>query len=140
MTTGPHAERRRGERRSAGRPVTGAAGTAGSWLSALVEPGPRAADAGLHHLADDGPSDEPFFAREARRLVLTEGAALPRILRTYVIARVALGVALMLAPWAAALMGSPPSLLVLLISLVYASQAVSMWVLRGTPAKQPPGA
>jgi hypothetical protein len=45
------------------------------------------------------------IAREAKRLVSTEGAALPRILRTYVAARAALSLALVLAPFLAALGG-----------------------------------
>jgi len=59
----------------------------------------------------------------------TEGAALPRILRTYVAARAALGLALLLAPWLASLMGGRTPLLLLALCLAYAGQAVSLWLL-----------
>ncbi|OYU98152.1 MAG: histidine kinase, partial [Burkholderiales bacterium PBB5] len=83
------------------------------------------------HLPEpDTGTDSRFLAREARRLVSTEGAALPRILRTYVIARAALGMALVLVPWAAVMLGSRPPLPMLIVCLAYAAQALSMWMLR----------
>ena len=73
-----------------------------------------------------------FIAREALRLVSTEGAALPRILRTYIAARAGLSLALVLAPWLASLSGGKPPVLVILLCLAYASQAVSLWLLHGS--------
>ena len=69
------------------------------------------------------------FEREPRPSMSTEGAALPRILRTYVAARAALGLALLLAPWLAWLMGGRTPLLLLALCLAYAGQAVSLWLL-----------
>ena len=104
------------------------------WRSAWSQPS-RAAPA-----ADDtdnpdsstgpGPGAESrFTAREARRLAAGEGAALPRILRTYIASRAALGLALVLAPWLSSLMGGRTPLPLLVLCLVYAGQAVSMWLL-----------
>ena len=72
-------------------------------------------------------------------MVSTDGTALPRILRTYVAARAALGLALVLAPWMASLMGSRPPLPLMLVCLAYASQSLSMWLLRDVDvdAEQP---
>ena len=76
-------------------------------------------------------ADSGYLAREALRVVATEGAALPRILRTYALARALLGLALALSPWAALLLGSRPPPSMVLVSLAYASQAISMWLLQG---------
>ncbi len=69
------------------------------------------------------------MAREARRLAAGEGAALPRILRTYIASRAALGLALVLAPWLSSLLGGRTPLPLLVLCLVYAGQAVSLWLL-----------
>ena len=54
---------------------------------------------------------------------------MPRILRTYIAARAALGLALVLAPWLASLIGARTALLLMALCLAYAGQAVSMWLL-----------
>ena len=88
------------------------------------------AAAGLPGDADpESGSDSTFIAREAKRRVSTEGAALPRILRTYIAARAALGLALVLAPWLASLIGARTALPLMALCLAYAGQAVSMWLL-----------
>ena len=80
----------------------------------------------------DAGADSSYMAREAQRLVRQEGTALPRILRTYVAARAALGLALVLLPWVAVLLvGGRLPLPMLLLSLVYAGQAISLWLLHG---------
>ena len=105
-----------------------------AWLSAWGEPGrPRAAapldEAGGNDPESEAGADSRFMAREARRLIVSEGAALPRILRTYVAARAALGLALVLAPWLASLLGGRTPLPLLALCLGYAGQAVSLWLL-----------
>ena len=82
-------------------------------------------------------SDSRFLAREARRLMSADGAALPRILRTYVAARAALGLALLFAPWLASLMGGHTPLLLLALCLAYAGQAVSLWLLGQSAGARP---
>ena len=79
------------------------------------------------------------MAREAGGPSSGDGAALPRILRTYVAARAALGLALVLAPGMASLMGGRTPLFVTSLCLAYAGQAVSLWLLRW-PAQQRVGA
>ncbi len=131
-------DRRQGDRR---RPPRSAPDD--SWLSAwgdtrqsrddgVADRAPIEADAD-----GNGNGDSGYLAREALRLVSTEGAALPRILRTYVMARAALGAALALSPWAAMLMGIRPPLALVLVCLAYASQAISLWLLRGHLGEQP---
>ena len=79
------------------------------------------------------------MVREAGGPSSGDGAALPRILRTYVAARAALGLALVLAPGMASLMGGRTPLFVTSLCLAYAGQAVSLWLLRW-PAQQRVGA
>ena len=79
----------------------------------------------------DGVGDSRFIARQAARLVSTDGAALPRILRTYVTARALLSLALALAPWLASLTGGKVPVVLMIVCLAYASQAVSLWLLHG---------
>ena len=62
-------------------------------------------------------------------MVAGDGAALPRILRTYIASRAALGLALVLVPWLSSLMGARTPLPLLVLCLVYAGQAVSLWLL-----------
>lgn len=133
------ADRRQGDRR--GPPVSSAQE---DWLSAWGEPGSRppakrGGAGSLHDTVPEPGTDSRFLAREALRVVSTDGTALPRILRTYVAARAALGLALVLAPWMASLMGSRPPLPLMLVCLAYASQSLSMWLLRDVDvdAEQP---
>ena len=104
----------------------------GAWQEpAAARPGYRADDAGLPELEPDGGSDSRFLAREALRLVSTEGAALPRILRTYVAARAALSLVLVVMPWLASQTSGKSQLALMLVSLAYAGQALTLWLLSG---------
>jgi len=135
MSNAARHDRRRSDRRKADRRQPPRPAAADAWLSAWGEPlSGRGAGADPLLADTETATDSRFIAREARRLVSTEGAALPRILRSYVIARAALGVALVLVPWAAMLFGGRPPLPMLLLCLAYASQAVSMWILRKADA------
>jgi len=85
-------------------------------------------------------SDSIDQAREAQRSGGSGGDTRTRILRTYVAARAALGVALVLLPWVAVLLvGGRLPLPLLLLSLAYAGQAVSLWLLKGSQAAAPAG-
>ncbi len=130
----PDPDRRAADRRRVDRRQPPRSSPDDAWLSAWGDPGrPRAParpdDTGGHDVELDPGADSRFIAREARRLVSTEGAALPRILRTYVAARAALGLALVLAPWLASLMGGRTPLPLLALCLAYAGQAISLWLL-----------
>ena len=145
--TGPasnrrQADRRQTERRGSDRRQPPSSAGEDSWLSAWGDPSnsrfvTRPGE-GSHHDAElESGSDSRFLAREAARLVSTEGAALPRILRTYVAARAALALALVLAPWMASLMGSRPALPVMLVCLAYAAQSMSLWLIHGARDDHP---
>jgi len=129
------ADRRQGDRR---RPPSST--FEDTWLSAWGTPGDsrlngggaaRAGDSSLYDTDLEAGSDSRFIAREAVRMVSYEGAALPRILRTYVAARATLSLVLALAPWLASLMGSRPPVPLMVVCLVYACQAVSLWLIHG---------
>ena len=119
MAFGLSGERRQGERRRGDRRRMPRSSADDECFAPLSEP-PAAAP------ADAGPRSR--FAR--RMLRDSQGPALPRVLRLYVIARASLGLALMVAPFAATLGGGHGSLPVMLVSLAYLVQAVAMWVLR----------
>ena len=115
MTPRAEHERRRADRRQADR--------RGPPRFSVSEPWSGTAAAGLDEvdpgLADGGPP------------VAGEGAALPRILRTYMVARGALAVVLVLAPWSVVLTGGHLPLPMMLVCLAYAGQAISLWLLPG---------
>ena len=130
------ADRRRGDRRGGDRRRPPSSGADDSWLSAWGDPAnsrfaTRGGEASSYDIDFDAGTDSRFIAREAVRLVSTDGAALPRILRTYVAARAALALALVLAPWLASMMGSRPAMPVMLVCLAYAAQAISLWLIHG---------
>ncbi len=136
MTPASGRERRGGDRRKGDRRRPPRSGPEDSWLSAwgdnrMGRPDPPGSDAAPEVELDAGDGGS-YLSREAHRLVSTEGAALPRILRTYVLARAALGAALALSPWAAMLLASRPPLAMMLVCLAYASQSISLWLLQGT--------
>jgi two-component system sensor histidine kinase PilS (NtrC family) len=133
MTAAPRQDRRRGDRRQTDRRRS-RSDKASAWLSAWGVPAGAAGSPDTLLADTEAIGDSRFIAREARRLVSTEGAALPRILRTYVLARAALGLLLVLVLWAAVLLGGKPPLPMLVLCLIYAAQAISAWVLRTTDA------
>ena len=115
-------DRRQGDRRQHPPPTSGF----DSWLSQWGEASQPPAGDRAENL-----SDSTYVAREARRLGRASGHTRARILRTYIAARAALGLALVLLPWVAVLLvGSRLPLPLLLLSLAYAGQAVSLWLLR----------
>ena len=125
-------ERRRDERRRPPKPAG-----EDSWFGALADAGDSVQrdDSRFEALSPQadapGGSDSRFLAREARRIVSGEGTALRRVFRAYVMARAALGAALVLAPWLMSLLGARPPLPLVLVCLAYASQALSLWLLGG---------
>jgi two-component system sensor histidine kinase PilS (NtrC family) len=133
MTSQPN--RRQADRRKGGdRRGPPKASDGEAWLSAWGDgagTGSPAASA-----EPDAGSDSRFIAREALRLVSVDGAALPRILRTYVAARAALGLALGLAPWVASFTVGRTPVPLMVLCLAYAAQAVSLWLLHGAKEDQ----
>lgn len=132
----PSSDTRRGERK---RPVQRAGDE--SWFGAFehgddsqapedsgVPPDSRY-EAGLAAGARGEP-DSRFLTRRARRIATGESqTAFDRIYRVFLGARVALGIALVIAAALAGLLGTQPSYTALLISAGYAVATLSMWLL-----------
>ncbi len=85
-------------------------------------------DKGLQGAGADS-ADSRFLSRQAARVVESGQTAFERIYRTFIAARVALGVALLATLGLASLLGPAPSIAVVLVSLAYAAGAVSLWLL-----------
>ena len=85
-------------------------------------------DKGLQGAGADS-ADSRFLSRQAARVVESGQTAFERIYRTFIAARVALGVALLATLGLAGLLGPAPSIPVALVSLAYVAGAVSLWLL-----------
>ena len=79
--------------------------------------------------ADAESADSRFLSRQAARVVESGQTAFERIYRTFIAARVALGMALLATLGLAGLFGPRPSILVMLVSVSYAALAISLWLL-----------
>lgn len=126
------AERRSGDRRRGDRRGTGGrrrddglfASTAGDTPGngeSFFDPGWLA--------AGDAPPDSRFPMRRPHGAAQAHDGALARVYRTYAAARAAVGLGLVLAQAAAALIGTRGSVALTLIGLLYAAQAISLWLL-----------
>ena len=127
-------DRRRTDRRGPPRSTSDEA-----WLSAWGDPGPPPGGLDAAARPETGPgqaADSRHPGPEAQRRLAAEGASLPRILRTYIAARAALGLLLVLAPWLGSMLGGRLPLALLVPCLLYAGQAVSMWVLHDPEAQR----
>jgi two-component system, NtrC family, sensor histidine kinase PilS len=87
-----------------------------------------AAGAGGSDARNDAGSDAGSGARNGARDAVVEGA-LSRIVRTYVAARAAVGVALVVAMGATSVVGARVSSAALLVCVLYAVQAAMLWLL-----------
>jgi len=83
-------------------------------------------EAGLHAAAAL-PPDSRFLSRQAARIIGSGQTAFERIYRTFIGARAALGLALLVTMGVAAVFGLRPTLTVTLVSATYAAMAVAMW-------------
>ena len=138
MTGAPN-ERRRGERRQAGRRATDESlfGVVGGIDSQSARD--SMFGAGWAGAGNEDP-DSRFLAREARRIVSTRDSAFTRIERTYIAARAAVGSGLVVAAITSDLIGSRAPLDSTLLSAAYALQAILLWLLprfRTQPAREP---
>ncbi len=124
------ADRRAGDRRRGDRRASGGRRREDSLFGAF-DSGPVAEsffDPGWL-AAGDGPQDSRFLIREARRLAQAQDSALARVYRTYAAARAAVGVGLVAVQGAGALMGVRSNPVLTLICLLYAAQAITLWLL-----------
>jgi two-component system sensor histidine kinase PilS (NtrC family) len=131
-------DRRRGERRSVRRtpkpPEESWFGALGGSSDTELGDDPWADDAesrfeGDWRSAEQAEADSRFLSRQARRLVSSGQTAFYRIYRVFLGARAALGVALVFALALAGVFGARPTFVMALISVAYAAQALSMWLL-----------
>ncbi len=135
-------DRRMGERRQPRRSPTadeswfGAFGSAEDTQVSQYENSPEMkAKAGDSAAAPaSSTSDSRLFSRQAERIVSAGQTAFDRIYRTFIGARAALGVALVLAQAITGLFGARPSLEAALISVAYGTLALVLWLL---PRKMP---
>ena len=81
--------------------------------------------------------DSRLFSRQAERIVSAGQSAFDRIFRTFVGARAALGIALVLALLASGLFGNRPPLAAALVSVAYGALALTMWLLPRRGAVEP---
>jgi two-component system sensor histidine kinase PilS (NtrC family) len=135
----PPGDRRQGDRRAARRRASG---------PAMLSPDDSLLDAigiGVHHEggarphAGDSayvpgwgdtsrPADSRFLSRQARRIVSAGSSTFERLYRIFVGARAALGVALLLTQILGSVLGAR-SPLALTVCILYAAQALTLWVL-----------
>lgn len=135
------ANRRQGDRRRSDRRRTDRSSIDESWFAMLgVNVDTRMDDdVGVEDLAEsrlagwqtgDEPNDSRFITRQALRLISGGGSAFQRIHRTFITARAALGVALVVAQLAGRLWGvSTPMPLATAVCVMYAAQALALWLL-----------
>lgn len=127
-------ERRHSERRQAKRAPTADESWFGAFGSAedtQVSPDDTSATAAEAPASSPKTStlDSRLFSRQAERIVSAGQTAFDRIYRTFIGARAALGVALVLAQAITGLFGARPSLEAALISVGYGSLALLLWLL-----------
>ena len=83
------------------------------------------------------PADSSFIARDAERIVSSGQTAFDRLYRTFIGARAALGVALVVAQAASGLLGNRLSIVVAIVSIGYGALALSTWLLPRRRAVEP---
>jgi two-component system sensor histidine kinase PilS (NtrC family) len=126
------ADRRRGDRRRGGRrgapggpdndhPSASPDGADAVAAESFFDPGWLA--------AGDVPADSRFLLRQARQTARAQDSALARIYRTYAAARAAVGIGLVAVQGLSSLIGSHGSESLTLVSMVYAVQAITLWLL-----------
>ncbi len=79
--------------------------------------------------AGDAPADSHFALRQARRIARAQESALARVHRTYATARAAIGVGLVAVQGLGSLVGARGSEWLALVSVLYAVQAITLWLL-----------
>ncbi len=109
-------DRRRNDRRAAGRRREDAPDDGTGFLPGWL---PSAAD----H------TDSRFLDRQARRLVQSQDTAFSRVYRAYVVARGVVGVGVVAVQGVSSLMGTRMSEWMVLVSVAYAVQAITLWLL-----------
>ncbi len=132
MVSYSESERRRGDRRRTDRRQPRGRRRDDALLAdpALTEPGGPSSffDPGWL-AAGDAPADSHFAMRRAHRIAQAQESALARVHRTYATARAAIGLGLVAVQGLGSLMGARSSEWLALVSVLYAVQAITMWLL-----------
>lgn len=133
-------DRRHGERRRSDRSIDE------TWLAALGVSDTRfdndawddSAQSRLENWnsSDRDAADSRFLSRQALRLISGGGSAFQRIYRTFVTARAAVGVALVVAQLASAVFGLRDATVPLALCVAYAAAALVLWLVPGY--REPP--
>ncbi len=144
----PPGERRRTDRRHNERRQPQGGRSVDSLFGALG--GPDSQSAGAESIFDpgwlaagDAPNDRRLLLRQARRMAEKQDSALARVFRTYAAARAVIGAGLVVALGVGNLLAARSSEVVAVLCLIYAVQAITLWLLpRFGPLAlpQPPGA
>lgn len=130
-------ERRGGDRRRAGRdnveaPSATAEESLFGALGVGVDDAMDEAKENAHFVPGWGESSQPadsrFLSRQARRIVSSGSSSFERLYRAFIGARAALGLALLLTQIVSSLLGTRTPL-ALTVSIFYAAQAITLWVL-----------
>lgn len=132
MSTAPRAsDRRVGERRRSRRSPTADE----SWFGAFESAEDTQLNADTSTIGSElpperetSPNDSRFLSRQAERIVSSGQTAFDRIYRTFIGARAALGVALVVALAVSGLLGNRPPLVAALVSIAYGTLALSTWL------------
>jgi two-component system sensor histidine kinase PilS (NtrC family) len=126
-------DRRQRDRRQSDRRTSTGADFAASWFAAIG----MATDSRPHDDAESrfapgwsaaDTTDSRFLSRQARRIVGSGPTAFQRIHRTFLAARAALGIALLVAIVVGNLLGVRTATLPLVLSSAYALQALAVWL------------
>ena len=129
----PERDRRQGDRRSVDRRRDGGHRHADSLFDAFgASDAPAAAESFFDPgwlAAGDAAADSRFVLRQARHSAQAQDSALARIYRTYAAARAAIGVGLVAVEGASNVLGARGSDWLALISVAYAVQAITLWLL-----------
>ncbi|MCW5632182.1 MAG: PAS domain-containing protein [Rubrivivax sp.] len=134
-------ERRRNDRRATDRRRTGGRRRDDSLFAATLggdsHPTESFFDPGWL-AAGELPPDNRLLLRQVRRIAAAQDTALVRVFRTYVAARAVIGVGLVGAQGLSSLFGLRHAELMALVSLAYAVQAITLWLLpRFGPLAEP---
>ena len=128
-----HSDRRTADRRGAGRGDSAGRPSGESLFNDLgldsqLTPDDSFFDPGWL-AAGDAPPDGRMLLNQAQRRAQAQGSALARVFRTYAAARAAIGVGLVAAVSVSTLMGARNAELSALVSVLYAVQAITLWLL-----------
>jgi two-component system sensor histidine kinase PilS (NtrC family) len=128
-----HDDRRQGDRRAGERRKTGGRRQEDSLFGAFAASDSQGAAESFFDpgwlAAGDRQLDSRFMLRHARRAAQAQDNALARVYRTYAAARAVIGAGLVAVQGVGSLLGARSTEWLALVSVVYAVQAITLWLL-----------